>query len=143
MSAQVLELLQSLRLHSTRSNRNLSTSDLSGLGRGRTQPAQPPPARIGRGGALGSSMDSMRMASGPSPLVQRRAGAPPASSAAAAASLLPAGGGSLFPAGGRGRDEQRLESIASSPPPGERSSADPDDPPLRRAPETAVKVRLN
>ncbi|EOD08119.1 hypothetical protein EMIHUDRAFT_465622 [Emiliania huxleyi CCMP1516] len=50
---EVLELCQSLRLHSTRANRNLSTSDLKGLGRGRVP--------IRGEGPLNSSMDGSTM----------------------------------------------------------------------------------
>ena len=50
---EVVELCQSLRLHSTRANRNLSTSDLKGLGRGRVP--------IRGEGPLNSSMDGSTM----------------------------------------------------------------------------------
>jgi hypothetical protein len=158
---QVLELFQSLGLHSTRSNRNLSTSDLKGMGRGRIPTASG--AGIRRN-PLATSLDGsgMRAALGPtarhpgsdvrSPArTNERSGegAPvaPAPRAGGGGVGLPTTTGGVHTAGlgmlSRAVPEPpRLASIASSPPPAERAplGAEGAEP---REPVSTFAVRLS
>lgn len=132
---QVLELFQSLGLHSTRSNRNLSTSDLNGMGRGRVLTAS---GRGIRRNPLATSLDGSAMRAAIAPAALHRA--------APCGSML---GGSGLPsstvnAAGLGLPSRalpeppRLATIASSPPPAERVSLGSE----QSEPASTLGVRL-